>query len=97
GGPDRLHPRVVRRADARSALVRAVPRAAEDRRRLHGRPRNAGARPRAPSGHAREVRRQARLIVRQLAPSFTTPMTTPGDLLRGCAPARRSARGTAAE
>ena len=56
GEPDRLHPRIVRRSDARPALVRAVPRAAEDRRRLHGRPRDAGARPRAASGHARKIR-----------------------------------------
>src|SRR5437879_2103220 len=64
GEPDRLHPRIVRRPDARPALVRAVPRAAEDRRRLHGGARHAGARPRAPSGHAGEVRRQARLSAR---------------------------------
>ena len=43
GEPDRLHPRVVRRSHARSALVRAVPRAAEDRRRLHGGARHARA------------------------------------------------------
>ena len=40
--PDRLHPRIVRGCVARSALVRAVPRAPGDRRRRHGVPDQPG-------------------------------------------------------
>ena len=54
----------------RSALVRAVRRAAEDRRRLHDGTGRAGPRPRAAPRHAREVRRQAAVA------GVTTPVAS---------------------
>src|SRR5262249_57289847 len=61
GQSDGLHSRIVRRSHARSALVRAVSRAPEDRRRVHGGARRAWTGARAAPGYSREIRRQARL------------------------------------
>src|SRR5262249_40290937 len=77
GQPHRLHPRVLRRPVARSLVVRAVPRATGDRRRLHGGARRPPARPRALGGHPREVRRADRVRAAAVAARYASAIAPP--------------------